>query len=269
MPTTVTFSEGSLCVTDPRVFSGQRLELVEQLLNKLAASKGVAALSCDLSSGRCTISWADAGTTAATASDAFVSAIRVGRVAEATRPPWRRPFWSRRRRHPDAVQAVTAGAVPAAGKGALLVRGPKRLLFLAAGAGSTVMTVVGLIVPGIPTVPFLLASSYFLARSSPRAHATLLATPMFGTIVREWDAHEALSRTSKNRLMVFTLVIIGTMVIIAKASPVALGMMTIIAPACLYGIVRLPEIIEQPYPLVEAVGPSAASAGGLLAVSHA
>lgn len=269
MPTTVTFSEGSLCVIDPRVFSGQRPELVEQVLKKLAGSSGVSALSCDLSSGRCTISWADAATTAATASRAFVSAIQAGRVAEATRPVWRRPLWSRRRRDPGVQQAATAAAVPSTGKGALLVRGPKRLLFLVAGAGSTVMTVVGLIVPGIPTVPFLLASSYFLARSSPRAHATLLATPMFGTIVREWDAHEALSRTSKNRLIVFTLVIIGTTVVIAKASPVALGMMTIIAPACIYSIVRMPEIKQDPRAVAQAATISLDSATGSLVVSPA
>lgn len=268
MPTTVTFSEGSLSVIDPRVFSGQRPELVDQLLKQLAANEGIAALSCDLSSGRCTISWEDAATSASEASTAFVSAIRAGRVAEATRPPWRRLLWSRRVRHPS-VQATAAAAVSTAGKGALLVRGPKRLLFLAAGAGSTVMTVIGLIVPGIPTVPFLLASSYFLARSSPRAHATLLATPMFGTVVREWDAHEALSRTSKNRLIVFTLVIIGTTVIIAKASPVALGMMTIIAPACIYSIVRIPEIQEAPQGLAQTAATSLETATGSLAVSPA
>ena len=269
MPTTVTFSEGSLSVIDPRVFTGQRPELVDQLLKQLAANEGIAALSCDLSSGRCTISWADAATSASEASTAFVSAIRAGRVAEATRPPWRRPLWSRRVRHPSVQATAASAAVSTAGKGALLVRGPKRLLFLAAGAGSTVMTVIGLIVPGIPTVPFLLASSYFLARSSPRAHGALLATPMFGTVVREWDAHEALSRTSKNRLIVFTLVIIGTTVIIAKASPVALGMMTIIAPACIYSIVRLPEIKEDPQALAQTAGTTLETATGSLAVAPA
>lgn len=269
MPTTVTFSNGSLCVVDPRVFSGERPELVDQLLKQLAANEGVSALSCDLSSGCCTISWADAATSAATASSAFVSAIRAGRVAEATRPAWRRPLWSRRRRFPGVQQPAAAAGVATTGKGALLVRGPKRLLFLVAGAGSTVMTVIGLIVPGIPTVPFLLASSYFLARSSPRAHATLLATPMFGTVVREWDAHEALSRTSKNRLIVFTLVIIGTTVIIAKASPVALGMMTIIAPACIYSIVRIPEIKDAPQGLAQTAATSLESATGSLVVSPA
>ena len=36
------------------------------------------------------------------------------------------------------------------------------------------MTFVGLVVPGIPTVPFLLASSYYLARSSRTLHKRLL-----------------------------------------------------------------------------------------------
>jgi uncharacterized membrane protein YbaN (DUF454 family) len=92
--------------------------------------------------------------------------------------------------------------------------------------------------------------------------------PMFGTIVREWDAHEAISRTSKNRLIVFTLVIIGTTVIIAKASPVALGMMTIIAPACIYSIVRLPEIQAEAGLLPEKTGSAAMPAAGLVSVSH-
>lgn len=123
-----------------------------------------------------------------------------------------------------------------------LVTGPKRWLYLAAGGGSVVLTIVGVIVPGIPTVPFLLSSSYFLARSSPRAHAFLEATPLFGDMVREWDAHQALSRTSKRRLAVFTLAIIAVTVVLAGASPLVLAVVAVMAPACLIGIIRMPEI---------------------------
>ena len=35
------------------------------------------------------------------------------------------------------------------------------------------MTLVGLVVPGIPTVPFLLATSFYLARSSPSMNERL------------------------------------------------------------------------------------------------
>src|SRR5262249_48391693 len=43
--------------------------------------------------------------------------------------------------------------------------GPKRILYLALAGGSFGMALVGLVLPGIPTVPFLLATSYYLARS--------------------------------------------------------------------------------------------------------
>ena len=48
-----------------------------------------------------------------------------------------------------------------------LASGPRRFRYLALAAGSFAMTVVGLIVPGIPTVPFLLATSYYLAARHP------------------------------------------------------------------------------------------------------
>ena len=50
--------------------------------------------------------------------------------------------------------------------GSRLRRGRSDVLYLALAGGSFAMTLVGLVVPGIPTVPFLLATSYFLARSS-------------------------------------------------------------------------------------------------------
>lgn len=245
----VTFSEGRLVVVDPRVFSPERELLAEAVLERLSDA-AISFATCNLGCGRLEIRWADADISAANAASVFLEALREGQQEEA-RPAWRRPLWSR---HPEPYAAAglsttAAGVLPeakrSAARGVIMVRGPKRLLYLLAGGGSTVMTFVGLLVPGIPTVPFLLASSYFFARSSRRAHAALLATPMFGTVVREWDAHEALSRTSKRRLIVFTLVIISGTVVIAQGNPVSLVLVGVIAPLCVYSIVRLPEI-EQP-----------------------
>jgi uncharacterized membrane protein YbaN (DUF454 family) len=246
MPTTVTYADGGLCVVDPQVFRGERTRLVSTLLEQLTQRDDIAAVACDLTSGRCQIRWADAATPVSSAAARFVEALQAGCAAEAAEPAWRRLLWSRAKRQTSPGERTqlsgSSSAAASAATGTMLVRGPKRLLYLAAGAGSSVMTVVGVLVPGIPTVPFLLSSSYFLARSSPRAHAALLSTPLFGTLVREWDAHQALSGDSKKKLIAFTLVIIGTTVVIAKANPFALGMMAIVAPACIYSIVRLPGI---------------------------
>jgi len=243
---TVTFTAGRLAVVDPRVFCPQREHLAEAVLERLS-DHGISVATCNLNDGRFEIRWADADTTAADAVEVFLEALRQGRYEEA-RPAWRRPLWQRTPSHVRRFQhgQDSDAETPVATGGALMVHGPKRLLYLLAGGGSTVMTIVGLIVPGIPTVPFLLASSYFLARSSPRAHAALLATPMFGQVVREWDAHEALSRKSKRRLIVFTLVIIGSTLLIAQGSPLSLVLVGVIAPLCVYSIIRLPEIRQQP-----------------------
>jgi uncharacterized membrane protein YbaN (DUF454 family) len=125
---------------------------------------------------------------------------------------------------------------------AFLVRGPRRLLYLATGCGSFVMAIVGLVVPGVPTVPFLLASSYYLARSSRSLHRKLLDSRLFGQLLQEWEAHRAMSRTSKRKLAVFTVTVILISAAFAPLSPVLLVMIAVMAALSLYGISRIPEL---------------------------
>ena len=124
--------------------------------------------------------------------------------------------------------------------------GPKRILYLALAGGSFAMTLVGLAVPGIPTVPCLLATSYYLARSSPRLDAMLRHTAFFGPILDEWERHHALSWSSKGRLIGLTLAIVVVTVALTPLSPVALIVILFISCLSLYGIARLPALSEEP-----------------------
>ncbi|GAB2503527.1 YbaN family protein [Lysobacter humi (ex Lee et al. 2017)] len=56
---------------------------------------------------------------------------------------------------------------------------------------------VGIVLPGLPTVPFVLLSAYAAARGSSRLHARLLADPRFGPMIRDWQAQGAVSRRAK------------------------------------------------------------------------
>ena len=238
MAATVHFSDGCLSVADSRVFCKSRPRLAEALLRELQRLPDVAAARLDLSRGRCWIECRVGETPAQAASALFIAALQTALREEQGGDS--RRGWLRRRSRPQAMRPVTPEQSPP--REPILVRGPKRVLYLAAGAGSMVMTVVGVIVPGIPTVPFLLASSYYLARSSPRAHSLLKGLPLFGDMVREWDAHQAFSRSSKLNLAVFTLIIIVITVVFAQSSPLAIVAVAVVAPACLIGIIRLPEI---------------------------
>lgn len=56
---------------------------------------------------------------------------------------------------------------------------------------------VGIVVPGLPTVPFVLLSAYAAARGSERLHARLLADRRFGPMIRDWQAQGAVGRRAK------------------------------------------------------------------------
>lgn len=66
------------------------------------------------------------------------------------------------------------------------------LAYVALGLG-----VVGIVLPGLPTVPFVLLSAYAAARGSARLHARLLAHRRFGPMIRDWQSQGAVSRRAK------------------------------------------------------------------------
>ena len=63
--------------------------------------------------------------------------------------------------------------------------------------GSLALGLVGIVVPGLPTVPFVLLAAYAAARGSARLHRWLLAHRQFGPMIRDWQAQGAVSRRSK------------------------------------------------------------------------
>ena len=65
----------------------------------------------------------------------------------------------------------------------------RRAFYLACGGVFFVLGTLGAILPGLPTTPFLLLTSYFLMRSSPRLNAALLRSRFFGPILIDWQIH--------------------------------------------------------------------------------
>ena len=74
--------------------------------------------------------------------------------------------------------------------------------------------VVGIVVPGLPTVPFVLLAAYAAARGSQRLHGRLLAHARFGPVIRDWQAHGAVSRRAK-RLAVTMMAVCSAVLFVA------------------------------------------------------
>ena len=149
---------------------------------------------------------------------------------------------------------------PATSQGTPAVaRGPRRWYYLALAGGSFTLTVVGLVVPGIPTVPFLMATSYYLARSSPRLNKALSRSWFFGPIVTDLEKSGGLQPINKAKLTGLTLAVCALTLVVAGPSLIVVLIMLAVASASFYAINRIPVLpSEKEKPTPTALTPAPA-----------
>lgn len=72
-----------------------------------------------------------------------------------------------------------------------------RWLWYAVGMIALVLGLIGIALPVVPTVPFLLVATWAFARSSPRLRRKILSHPTYGPPIRAWQERGAISRFAK------------------------------------------------------------------------
>jgi uncharacterized membrane protein YbaN (DUF454 family) len=72
-----------------------------------------------------------------------------------------------------------------------------RLLWLSVGYVALACGVAGVVLPLVPTTPFLLLAAFSFASSSPALHDWLVTHPRFGPPIHNWNHHGAVSGRAK------------------------------------------------------------------------
>lgn len=89
-----------------------------------------------------------------------------------------------------------------------------RWLLVLVGVLSVGLATAGIVVPLLPTTPFLLLAAACFVRSSDRLHRWLLGHRVYGPIIRGYREHRALPASSKVTILVFTWAAILTSILV-------------------------------------------------------
>ncbi|WP_171175205.1 YbaN family protein [Ruegeria sp. HKCCD8929] len=82
------------------------------------------------------------------------------------------------------------------------------------------LAMVGVVLPLLPTVPFLLLAAFFFARSSERLHTWLLSHRTFGPLIDDWHSSGAIRPVAKKAATLSIAAVFALSVIFAAPTHV-------------------------------------------------
>ncbi|SMO71281.1 YbaN family protein [Ruegeria faecimaris] len=82
------------------------------------------------------------------------------------------------------------------------------------------LAAVGVVLPLLPTVPFLLLAAFFFARSSSRLHSWLITHRLFGPMIVDWQSSGAIRPAAKKAATLSVTAVFGLSVMMSAPSHV-------------------------------------------------
>ena len=111
----------------------------------------------------------------------------------------------------------------------------KRIAFVVLGCISLVLAVLGIVLPILPTVPFLALAAFCFAKSSDRLNNWLLNTKLYQNNLADFKAGKGMTVKTKTRILV-------TVTLVMAVGLIAMLMKGVIAGSIVLVIVWLGHI---------------------------
>lgn len=105
-----------------------------------------------------------------------------------------------------------------------------RLAWNVAGGVALLLGLIGVVLPVLPTTPFVLVAAFAFSNGSPRMRRWLVSHAVFGPLIADWEAHGAIARPIKR----LSCAIMAGVFLVSVIAGVALPIL-IIQALCLGG----------------------------------
>lgn len=92
----------------------------------------------------------------------------------------------------------------------------KRIIYLVLAYFFLGLALIGVALPGLPTVPFLLLTAWCASRGSESLHQWLYDHPKFGKLLIDWEREGAISRRTK---IITVILLVGSWIIMYYRIP--------------------------------------------------
>ncbi|GLP96907.1 YbaN family protein [Paraferrimonas sedimenticola] len=116
----------------------------------------------------------------------------------------------------------------------------KRSFYLVGGLLSLALGTLGVVLPLLPTVPFILLAAFCFARSSQRLNDWLHEHPWFAQALKDWEEKRAVNARLKKRAFVVVLLSFSLSIAVVPLMWVKI-MLACMCCGLLWYLYRLPE----------------------------
>lgn len=107
-----------------------------------------------------------------------------------------------------------------------------RVLYAGLGLCCVTLAAIGIVLPLLPTVPFLLLAAFFFANSSDRLHNWIVAHSVFGPMILDWRERGAIRPRAKKAATVSIAAVFGLSFLLGVPGHV-LGIQAVVLTAVL------------------------------------
>ncbi|RAT17616.1 hypothetical protein AU490_10610 [Lonsdalea populi] len=119
-----------------------------------------------------------------------------------------------------------------------------RMILIVLGWLAVVLATLGVVLPLLPTTPFLLLAAWCFARSSPRFHYWLLHRSWLGGYLRHWQQHRALPPGVKAKAVMAIVATFAVSIWMVNILWVR-GLLLVIMACLLIFMLRLPVVDRE------------------------